>query len=160
MLDSAEFSRRALELERPLYRVARGVLRRPQDCADAVQEALLKAWAARASLRQPEYFKTWLTRILINECKTMLRRKHPLLPLEALPETAAEESGCDVDLERALYALPEKYRIVVVMHYREGYSVEEIAAVLRVPAGTVKARLSRARARLRQELRDEEVCLI
>lgn len=159
MLNEAEFARQVTALERTLYRVARGYLIRPQDCADAVQEAILKAWRARHALRQEAYFKTWLTRILINECKSMLRRKKPLLPFEDLENLPAPSPSADLDLEKALYALSEKYRLVVLMHYKDGYTLEEIARVLGVPVGTVKARLSRARDKLRQALQDEEVCL-
>lgn len=160
MLSEAEFAQRVTALERALYRVARGYLIRPQDCADAVQEAILKAWAKRHALRQEEYFKTWLTRILINECKTMLRRGKVLLSFSDLEEIPAPSQDADLDLARALYALNEKYRLVVLMHYKDGYTLEEIARVLCVPLGTVKARLSRARDKLRQELKDEEVCLV
>ena len=160
MLNEAEFAQRVTALERALHRVARGYLVRPQDCADAVQEAILKAWTARHTLRREEYFKTWLTRILINECKTALRRKKTLLPFGDLEDIPAPERSADLDLEKALYALSEKYRLVVLMHYQDGYTLEEIARVLGVPIGTVKARLSRARDKLRQELKDEEVCLV
>ena len=160
-MDEREFAQRVTDIERLLYRVARGYLRQPQDCADAVQEAILKAWAARNSLCDPDHFKAWLTRILINECNSLLRRKRPFLAFRDLEDTPVpDDTGADLELQDALYSLNRRQRVVIIMHYRDGYTVEEIARVLRIPQGTVKTNLMRARNKLRQELRDEEVCLL
>ena len=67
-MDKQEFSRRVLAVEGRLYRISCGMLREPQDRLDAVQEAVLKAWQNLGRLRREEFFETWLTRILINEC--------------------------------------------------------------------------------------------
>ena len=72
-MTAAEFSDQVLLMEPMLYRVAYGLLLNRTDCADAVQEALLRAWEKRRSLRDESLFRTWLVRILINECYTLLR---------------------------------------------------------------------------------------
>ncbi len=146
------------DCERTLYRMARTVLGNDQDCADAVQEAITKAWLKLGSLRDPAFFRTWLIRILLNECyKLSKRRKRPA------PQTAAESvlgPGCLhddlIDLRAALVALPEDQRVVVALHHVEEIPVAEIARLLRVPAGTVKSRLARARARLAESMRIKE----
>ena len=96
--------------------------------------------------------QTWLTRILINECRSILRARARLVPLEPeLAESvpAPEENG---ELYAALMGLPEKYRTPVTLHYIAGFRSSEIAEMLLVPEGTVKTRLRRAREILREEL--------
>lgn len=152
-MDKTEFQTAVLSAERILYRVAKTILRSDEDCADAVQEAILKAWIALPRLREERYFSTWLTRILINECLAVKRRNGRLADMETIPEPAAPEKD-DSSLYEALAALPEKLRLTVELHYIEGYSVEETARILGVPAGTVKSRLSNGRKLLREFLED------
>lgn len=149
----AEFAARVEACERRLYRIARTMLRSDADCEDAVQEALLKAWAKRNSLREEAFFETWLTRILINECRNLVRRR-PVVETE-LPETLAAPQADDNGLLAALMNLPEKHRITLELHYIEGYGIREVAQILHVPEGTVKWRLNRGRTLLRQELGEE-----
>ena len=153
-MDAESFARRVEGMQGALYRVAYGLLLNRADCADAVQEALLRAWEKRASLREERYFETWLTRILINECYTALRRRRAALPLDGLPEPAAPPDA-DPALHDAIARLDRKLRLPVVLHYMEGYGVGDIARMLRLPSGTVKTRLARARALLRLQLSDE-----
>ena len=153
-MDAESFARRVEGMQGALYRVAYGLLLNRADCADAVQEALLRAWEKRASLREERYFETWLTRILINECYTTLRRRRAALPLDGLPEPVAPPDA-DPALHDAIARLDRKLRLPVVLHYMEGYGVGDIARMLRLPSGTVKTRLARARALLRLQLSDE-----
>ena len=152
-MDRTEFIRRVRGCERRLYRVARTLLRSDADCEDAVQEALLRAWAKRDALREEAYFETWLIRILINQCRQLYRRRPPA-EAELTDSVPAREDG-GTALAEALSALPEKPRIALELHYIEGYSVRECARMLAVPEGTVKWRLSRGRALLRRELGEE-----
>ena len=145
-MDEGTFSKLALACERKLYRVARTILRSDVDCQDALQEAVFRAWSRRNTLREPRYFDTWLIRILINECRNIQRRGMQQAAIEPPPPS---DSG---ELLGALMALDEKYRLVTELHYIEGYQVAEIAAMIRVPQGTVKWRLSRARALLKEAL--------
>lgn len=151
-MQRAEFAARVRGCERRLYRVARTLLSCDADCEDAVQEALLRAWSRLDGLREERYFETWLIRILINECRRLARRRPDVAELpENLP--AWESSNAVMD---ALRALPPKHRIAVELHYVEGYSVREIAELLRLPEGTVKWRLHQGRALLRTELGEED----
>ena len=147
-----DFIQRVRACERRLYRVARTMLPQECDCEDAVQEALLKAWSKLPSLREEQFFETWLIRILINECKNIYRRR-PRAESE-IPETLAAPPA-DGELMDALMNLPPKHRIPMELHYIEGYGVAEIARMLFIPEGTVKWRLSRGRALLRDELGEE-----
>ena len=152
-MTQAEFTERARNCERRLYRVARTLLSSETDCEDAVQEALLKAWARLHTLREEAYFETWLTRILINQCRSLHRKRAPAAA--ELPESLSVPEPGRSPLMEALEALPVKNRIAVELHYIEGYSVKECAKLLTVPEGTVKWRLHQGR-RLLQRLLGEE----
>ena len=155
-MNRQEFSRRVLALEGRLHRISYGLLRNAQDQQDAVQEAVLKAWQKLGGLRREEFFETWLTRILINECYNLLSARKNALPLEAVPETKEMPEGKDCSLHDALLRLEEKLRLPVMLHYMEGYRVREIAGILKLPEGTVKTRLARAKRELKKYLEEEE----
>lgn len=155
MLDREQFTAAVLDAEPTLYRVAKTMLHQEQDCADAAQQAILRAWEQLDTLHSVRYFKTWLVRILINECRTILRRQKRIAPYdaaaaEAIPAPAAEDHS---DLYAAITALDEKLRLPVVLHYLEGFRVREIAVLLGVPENTVKTRLRTAREQLRKDLK-------
>lgn len=150
----ADFIQRARACERRLYRVARTMLPREADCEDAVQEALLRAWDRLHTLREEAYFETWLIRILINQCKTFYRRRPPE-PTELTEDIPQPQPG-ETPLLDALMTLPQKPRVALELHYIEGYSVKEAARILNVPEGTLKWRLSRGRALLKQAIEREE----
>lgn len=152
-IDKETFSTLVHEQQRQLYRIAVSYTASSADAEDAMQEALLRAWKRRDTLRNPAYFGTWLNRILINECKTLLRKRKRQLPTADLPNLAApppDEQA--MALRTALFALPEKYRVPLVLNLLEGYTLREIAAMLSLPVGTVKTRIARAKQKLEQEV--------
>ena len=155
-MDKQEFSRRVLAVEGRLYRISRGMLRDAQDQMDAVQEAVLKAWRSRDRLRQEEFFETWLTRILINECHNIQNARRRIVPLERVPERAAPAADANEALYEALMALDEALRLPLMLNCVEGYRIREIARILRLPEGTVKSRIARAKRTLRELLEEEE----
>lgn len=154
-MDRDEFTRRVRASQEKLYRISCGLLREPQDRMDAVQDAILKAWCSLRKLRDEEYFDTWLIRILINECHNRHRSQSRLAPLESAPEPSEPFQG-NSPLRDAVHALPEKLRIPILLHYMEGYRTDEIAQMLRLPGGTVRSRLRRARTMLKDLLEDPE----
>lgn len=152
-MQKSEFARRAWACERKLYRIARTMLKSDADCEDAVQEALLKAWAKIHTLREPAWFETWLVRILINECRQIWRRS-PRNEVELIDNIVSDlPEGAPVT--DALLALPPKLRIAMELHYVEGYSIADCTHLLRVTESAVKARLFRGRTLLRNALGEE-----
>lgn len=133
-----------------MYRVAYALLRNDADCRDAMQEAALKAWEKRHTLKDERYFSTWLTRILINACHDIQRRRLRILALEDLPEPSVPPP--DPTLSMALASLPEKLRLPLTLHEMEGMSYAEISRVLHIPQTTVVGRIHRAKLQLRKEL--------
>ena len=149
-MDRNEFASRVVEQTDRMYRIAYVLLRSDEDCRDAMQEAALKAWEKRSTLREPRYFATWLTRILINECRNIQRKQKRLVPIreEILPAAPTQ----DPTLSMLLQGLPEKLRLPLVMHAVEGMTYEEISRTLRLPRSTVVGRIQRAKQRLKKEL--------
>ena len=152
-MTSERFAQEIVALTDTLYRVSYSILRQRCDREDAVQSCLEKAWRRRKSLREERYLKTWLVRILINECYDIHRRRGRETPGE-IPERAAPP-GADRELHDALMRLPEEVRTPLVLHYMEGYSIQEIASALRLAQGTVKTRMRRGRTMLKQLLSEE-----
>lgn len=141
--------------EDTMYHVAKTLLRSDADCADAIQEAIVKAFSKLHTLKEDKYGKSWLIRILINECYIIMRREKKLVSLEEF--SSGEESWEREDysdLYEALSRLPEDVRITVTFYYLEGYSVKETADLLNTTESTVKNRLARARTKLRKDLED------
>lgn len=151
-----DFSARVNAMMDTLYRVSCAQLAEPQDRRDAIQDALLKAWEKRESLRRPEFFETWLVRILINACHDKQRGMKRAAPLDAAPEPFCDPPDGDAELWDALRRLDEKYRSPILLYYIEGYSVEEAARILRVPRETLKTRLRRGRLALKALLTDPD----
>lgn len=146
--DQEAFIRLINNCESSLYRVAKGFLKEDSDCADAIQETILKSYKSISKLKNPAYFKTWLIRILINECNDMLRTNQKSFPLETIEIMADSSVDNFEELREALIQLNEKYRTVVGLFYFEGCSIKEIAEILTIREGTVKSRLNRARLML------------
>ncbi|WP_313799903.1 sigma-70 family RNA polymerase sigma factor [Cytobacillus sp.] len=146
--DQEAFIRLINSCESSLYRVAKGFLKKDSDCADAIQETILKSYKSISRLKNPAYFKSWLIRILINECNDLLRANQKSFPLETIENIADSSVNNFEELRDALIQLNEKYRTVVGLFYFEGCSIKEIAEILTIREGTVKSRLNRARSML------------
>ena len=155
-MDKQEFAGRAQAMRERLYRTAYGYLGNPHDSLAAVDEAVYQGFRARRSLRQPEFFETWLTRIRLNECHREWRRRKRVAGEDALPDTAGPDAYDALPLKEAVRRLPEELRAVVILRFFTGYTQAETAAALDIPQGTVATRQRRALALLRLELGEEE----
>ena len=153
-MDRGSFAAEIEACSEMMFRVAWSILRNRTDVQDALQDAALKAWEKRNSLRKEQYFRTWITRILINVCYDIQRKHRPVVPLEKIP-VQLPASAPDPGLAAALNALTEKLRLPLVLCYSEGMSYEEAADVLRIPASTLRGRLRRGKDELRKELSAE-----
>lgn len=153
-MDTGEFAVRVGEIRAKLYRTAMMYMGNEHAALDTLDEAVYKALRGCKKLRHPEFFDTWMTRILINECCTQLRRRKDELCFDELPETAAEQFDA-LPLKEAVRSLPRDLRDVVVLRYFSGYTLRETAEILDIPPGTASTRQRRALELLRLEL-DEE----
>ena len=127
--DREAFIRLIRDIENSLYNTAKSMLRKEEDVADAIQETILNAYKSVHTLREPRYFKTWLFRILINECNTMLSRRSLSTAYAEVPSEKREHSSPydEVDMREAVDRLEESKRIVVVLHYFEDLSLRQVA---------------------------------
>lgn len=156
-IEQVDYATRIEAMERTLYRVSRTLLSCDADCQDAVQEAIIKGYTRLHQLRNPQFFNTWMVRILINECYSILRTHKRVMPVEeVLTGATYDMPGFDPDVHDALMALDDNCRTAIVLFYIEGYSVAEIARIAAVPQGTIKSRLSRGRNKLRVTLTAKE----
>lgn len=133
-----------------MYRVAASILQNDEDVADAVQETLLICWEKVGTLKNDSYFRTWLIRILINQCNDILRKRKLLVPIDEIHETSVVDSYDNKEWKEITKLLDEKYRTVVELFYVEELSTREIAKVMRLSEANVRIRLSRGRKKLKE----------
>lgn len=150
--DKAAFQKLMEQQGPALYKTAKAILKNDEDVADAMQETALTCWEKINTLKKDEYFKTWLTRILINHCNTIYRQRKRLVSDESLPEACfRDESYANVEWGEFLNGLEEKYRIVVILYYVQGFKTREIAEIIGINQSTVRGRLSKAREKMEQQ---------
>lgn len=157
---------------RRLYRLARGILRNDNEAEDVVQETYVRAFTHLAEFRGDASLSTWLSRIAMNEALGRLRRRRPGVELSSLPPGTLEAQIIQFPLlsatddpertmaqreiqhvvEAAIDELPEPFRMVFITRVVEGMNVEETADILGLKPETVKTRLFRARAMLRDNV--------
>jgi RNA polymerase sigma-70 factor (ECF subfamily) len=167
--DAAELARRAARgsgeafvqlaegVKMNLYKAAWAMMSNEADALDAVDETIYKAYRSIRRLRQPRYFKTWITRILINTCNRKLQLKKREVPMEYQQEDIHRDDLEGLALRDAVQMLPCILRDVIALRYFSDMTVADTARVLNRPEGTVKSQQRRALALLRVELKEEEV---
>lgn len=137
--------------EETLYRVAKSLLYNDADCADAIQEAIVKAFSKLHTLKEDTYAKTWLIKIVMNECYAIMRKEKRIISLDDYQmEDKAAEQEVYSELYEAIFKLPEPVKLCVTLYYLEGYSVKEVAQILDITESAVKNRLLKARAVLKE----------
>ena len=141
-----------------LYRLAFSHTQRREDAEDAVHDVFTKYITAAPRFADDDHERAWLVRATINRCHDLLRRgkirEHD--SLDDISDLPSEENGEARELFKALAVLPEKYKTAIVLHYLEGFTVEEVSKMLGISLAAVKMRLSRGRDLLKNLLNDEE----
>ena len=148
------FTERVEAAKQKLYKTAMLYMGSHSAAMDVLDEAIYRAWCARNKLREEQYFDTWITRILINECNNELRRQKRLYPIDELPETAAEAYD-HLPLKEAIRRLPKELKDVIILRYFSGFTLVETAQLLKIPQGTAASRQRKALKLLRLELEEE-----
>lgn len=154
-MNNEEFACRVEEIRVKLYKTAILYLSSESQAQDALDETVYKALCSYHKLRRPEYFETWITKILINECHNLLRHQKRETPVDALPETEAEAFDA-LPLKEAIRRLPPELKEVVILRYFSGLTLHETAQLLGIPQGTAVTRQRKALKLLRLELEEEE----
>lgn len=148
-----------LNSENQLYATAKIILGNDEDCADAISETIVKAFEKRETLKKENYAKTWLIRILINECYSLLRRQKKYVSMETteIPERKQPEKTDYSELYQAVSELKDELKLPVILYYAEDFSIKEIAEILEITEGAVQKRLARARGKLKKAFEHKEV---
>jgi len=149
-----------LEHKENIYRLAYSYVRHQQNALDIVQDAIQKAWLKQNTLANPESIKSWFYRIVVNTSLDFLRREKKIQWVSdeeiGMTATRTYDLARELDLERALEALPQPLSEIIVLRFFEDLKLEEIAAILDLPLSTVKSRLYKGLKVLRN-LMDEGV---
>lgn len=153
-MNNEEFARRIEAIRVKLYKTAFLYLGNETLALDAVDEAVYKALCNYKKLREPKFFDTWITRILINECYNEQRRQKRFGKFEELSE-AAEEQFDSLPLKEAIKKLPKELKEVIILRYFTGYTLVETADLLKIPQGTAATRQRKALKLLKLELGEE-----
>lgn len=156
MMDAASFMHESESMLTQLYNTAYYMLRAKADAEDAVQQGLMKAWAARERAK-PDTFKAWLARIVVNECHNIQRHRMRVIPSDTIALRQSDHIPLDPDLMDAVSRLPEMYGVPFVLKYLACLTEQEVAQAMHLPVSTIKTRLTKARKLLRAALADWEV---
>lgn len=153
--DKEAFQQLMIQQEEALFKVAKAILKNDEDAADAMQETALTCWEKIGTLEKDRYFKTWCTRILINHCYAILRQRGKEAGNEVSEQTFFQEKGYDsTEWDMLFQCLSEKYRVLILLYYVQGYKTKEIAEMLQVNESTIRGRLARAREKLEHMLKN------
>ena len=128
------------------------------DTREKIQSSILKAYECIGGLRKNEYFKTWLIKIVINQCYEICRKNRRVIFLNndaSINQEKYVDTYENLDLKRALDSLEDDLKIVVELYYYEDFLLKDIAKILEIPEGTLKSRLSRARKKLYSILKED-----
>lgn len=140
-----------------MYKIAISILNNDADAADAIQDTILSCYENLCSLRYPKYFKTWMTRILINHCNRILREHQKFIPIDTydVKSSRLPSETCSFqepnfftqneDFFELLNQMDEAYRLILLLYYLEEFNIKEISQLLDLNENTVKSRLSRGR---------------
>lgn len=159
--DKDAFSALVKKYEVSLYRISYSILRSNNDCMDATQGAILKAYESISRLKKLESFKSWFIQILVNECYGILRQRKKVVMLDKEKTISYEETHYhNLEIYQIINELEEEFRIVILLFYYEDLPIKTIAEITDVSINTVKTRLHRGRLKLKelfQEVEKEEV---
>ncbi|MEH6944345.1 RNA polymerase sigma factor [Bacillus sp. JJ722] len=159
--DGEAFVSLVKQYEDVLFRTASRLLNNDEDVADAMQDAIISAYEKLHTLKNEEYFNTWICEILTNKCNSLLNKNKNV---SVFNEHLFSEKGNDefqkIELEDALNSLNEVYRLALILYYIVGLNVKEISQFLKEPEGTIKSRLSRAKSILRNNYYKNEGVMV
>ena len=153
-MDALMFQAEVRRIEKLLYRVAWSYMGNNADVEDAVQDALIRAWEKRDTLRDLKQFRPWMARILTNRCRDMLRKrkKFSFIPLEDAAAQEVEPPEPDAPVLEAVKKLKPEFSLLITLHYVDGNSIQDLADNLGIPESTVETRMRSARKQLGRTL--------
>lgn len=153
-MEQETFERNIREYAPNMYRLALAMLHNRQDAEDAVSEAVLIAYEKRHTLRDRNRFKPWIMQIMANEARRIYGKNRRITPMEDMEAYMPSFRDENHELWDVVMQLETAHREVIMLYFYERFSIKEIGRILRVPEGTVKSRLSRAKKALKEMLEE------
>lgn len=158
--DKEAFSRIIIQNKEAMYKTAIVILKNEDDAFDALQEALIKMYRNIEKLESKDAFKFWSRRIIVNCCYDIINKNKKVVDItskltENFEETREDIYDCEDELVKTLEKIEPDLRLTVTLYYYNDLSTREIGELLQIPVGTVKSRLSRAREKLYEILKEE-----
>lgn len=156
--DKETFKELIEENKKYLFNIAIAILKNEDDAGDAISETIIKAYKNLRKLKEAKFFKTWITRILINESNKILKSRSRTYSLEEWQDLSNEVKSDNIsreeilDLRKALTKLSKEHYTVIMLFYYNELKIDDIAQILKVPVGTIKSRLNMARKNLYDQL--------
>lgn len=151
------FTKIIIEIENELYKIARLRLKNEDDIDDAIQETMIKAFKSIKKLKNEEYFKTWIIKILINSCNNIYRKKKKKeISIEDYSKELKSEINKlehvenELDFYSIIKVLDYEEKIILVLFYMENFTTKEISKIIKLNSNTVKSKLLRAKNKLKE----------
>lgn len=155
--DAESFIRLMEEYKQPMLKVAYGFFSDEQDVADVMQQTVLNAYEHIEDLKKAAYFKTWLIRILINNCNQLYNSRKRMLTVADMAEEKYFDSYPEDNAFFSLLSLLHKDdRVIFELYYGEGYTTREISEMIEIKESTVRSRIHRGKEQLREKMQREE----
>ena len=155
-MSKEEFTAFAEKYMGTIYRVAYSWTKNSDDANDVTQDVLIQLYKTTKEFESDSHVKNWLIKVTVNQCKMLFRSTWSKMEdIGEYADTLGFEEKSHLDLFRAVMNLDKKYRVPLLLFYYEGYSTAEIASILGIPEKTVSTRLFRAKARLKDDLKEE-----
>lgn len=156
--DENAFSELIKAIEKELYLIARTKLNNNEDIGDAIQETILKGYKNIKKLKNNSAFKTWMIKILINECNILYRKKEHTISYEEKEMemyVSIEENNKDLEFEFLIKDLNNEEKLILTMYYCSKYTTKEISKILKIKESTIKSKIFRAKEKLRKKIMKE-----
>lgn len=161
--DKNAFTDIILQIRNDLYKIAKTRISSDDDIEDLIQDTMIETYKHIKKLREPEKFKMWVIKILVNKCNKLYKKKYRKdisIDEYNMENYIILNSQKDIEDDLNFYYLIKKLkyeeRIVLILHYMEQYSVKDISKILRINENTVKTHLFRARERIKKDLNEKE----
>lgn len=158
--DKEAFSRIIIQNKEAMYKTAIVILRNEEDAYDAIQDALIKIYRNINNLQNIDAFKSWSRKIIVNSCYDIIEKNNKVINInskliDTYEETREDIYECEDEVVKLLDKIEPDLRLTAILYYYNDLTVKEISQIIKIPEGTVKSRLSRAREKLYQILKSE-----
>ena len=151
------FEQKYIECEKSLFLIAIGYLHNTEDAKDCVQEAVIAAWKSFNELKNIEFFKTWITRIVINKCKDYMKKQRYTDELTDGVNVFYETPTEEIDILNCICKLPPKLSVYITLRFYNEMTYEEVSKTLKEPVSTVKYKTKKALLELKEYLKGDVI---